>query len=70
MNQTATLEATATMTDTTTAACIAASHHWRIEDPDGLMSRGYCRNCGQEREFRNWLEETDFTTRVEFEFAA
>ena len=39
-------------------------HHWVIESPDGPMSKGACRLCGAEREFRNYLENPrweDFT---------
>jgi hypothetical protein len=28
-------------------------HHWLIETPKGSMSRGRCKVCGEEREFRN-----------------
>lgn len=28
-------------------------HHWLIEPPDGPTSRGICRFCREEREFRN-----------------
>lgn len=28
-------------------------HHWYIETPAGSTSRGICRRCGEEREFRN-----------------
>jgi len=28
-------------------------HHWIIETPQGATSRGYCKRCGEEREFRN-----------------
>ena len=31
---------------------------------------GRCRICGGEKEFRNWLLETDFTTRTEHELVA
>lgn len=45
-------------------------HHWRIEEANGPISRGQCRLCGEQKEFRNWLLETDFTTRSEHELAA
>jgi hypothetical protein len=28
-------------------------HHWLIETPHGSLSRGRCKRCGEEREFRN-----------------
>jgi hypothetical protein len=28
-------------------------HHWKIESPRGALSRGTCKRCGEEREFRN-----------------
>ena len=28
-------------------------HHWLIESPQGTMSKGRCKRCGEEREFRN-----------------
>jgi hypothetical protein len=28
-------------------------HHWLIETPHGSLSRGRCKVCGEEREFRN-----------------
>lgn len=37
---------------TQTAGC---AHFWRIESPRGPLSRGVCKLCGEEREFRNSL---------------
>ena len=31
-------------------------HHWIIETPDGPMSIGRCRLCGEEREFSNTVD--------------
>ncbi len=28
-------------------------HHWIIETPRGAISKGLCKRCGSEREFRN-----------------
>ena len=28
-------------------------HHWLIERPRGALSKGRCKICGEEREFRN-----------------
>lgn len=30
-------------------------HYWIIETPNGPSSRGYCKYCGAERDFRNTL---------------
>lgn len=46
------------------------AHHWFIEEAKGPTSSGRCRLCGDEKEFRNWLLEGDFTTRSEHELAA
>ncbi len=32
-------------------------HHWIIEVPNGPTSRGVCKRCGAEREFRNSSED-------------
>ena len=31
-------------------------HHWVIEAPDGPVSLGSCRVCGETREFKNFIE--------------
>lgn len=33
-----------------TATC---RHHWLIESPQGALSSGRCKLCGEERQFRN-----------------
>ncbi len=33
------------------------AHHWIIETPEGPLSKGKCRLCGEERDFTN---STDF----------
>lgn len=35
------------------APAVTCQHHWVIETPKGSMSRGRCKRCGEEREFRN-----------------
>lgn len=32
-------------------------HHWIIEPASGLISKGRCRSCGKEKEFKNYLAE-------------
>jgi hypothetical protein len=48
----------------------AHAHRWRIEEPNGEMSRGRCRICGAEKMFKNWLEDADFITNTEHRLAA
>jgi hypothetical protein len=31
----------------------SCQHHWLIETPQGSISHGHCKRCGEEREFRN-----------------
>lgn len=37
----------------TTAVC---RHHWIIDSAVGPVSKGRCRTCGVEKEFRNYIE--------------
>ncbi len=37
---------------------LGCQHHWLIDSPNGPVSRGICRVCGEEREFLNYLEKT------------
>ncbi|MBI5946637.1 MAG: hypothetical protein HY875_00680 [Chloroflexi bacterium] len=32
-------------------------HHWIIDTPNGAVSGGSCKRCGQQREFRNSSED-------------
>jgi len=32
---------------------VKCTHYWMIESPTGPTSRGVCKLCGAEREFRN-----------------
>lgn len=34
----------------------ACRHHWIIQAATGPFSPGVCRNCGAQREFRNYVE--------------
>ena len=38
----------------TTTQC---AHHWIIETPDGPLSKGVCRLCGEERDFNNSTDD-------------
>ena len=31
------------------------SHHWVLEDNQRPISKGVCKYCGEEREFRNYM---------------
>ena len=35
-------------------------HQWLIDPPAGPSSQGVCRLCGEEREFRNYIEGTSW----------
>lgn len=35
-------------------------HHWLIEDPNGPISVGTCRSCGERREFKNSIQITSW----------
>jgi len=46
------------------------AHRWRIEEARGPQSRGVCKICGEEKLFKNWLEDSDFITNEEHRQAA
>ncbi|MBI4282826.1 MAG: hypothetical protein HY672_05025 [Chloroflexi bacterium] len=35
-------------------------HYWVIDLPSGPTSTGKCRQCGETREFKNYLESTSY----------
>ncbi len=45
----------------------ACRHHWIIETPQGALSSGRCKRCGEERQFRNsandYIWDGDSSTR-------
>ena len=44
------------------------AHHYIIEMPNGPMSEGVCKVCGNTKKFPNYIEETyvaDFNARRE-----
>ncbi|MBI2767409.1 MAG: hypothetical protein HYX53_16060 [Chloroflexi bacterium] len=57
-------------THVATAGAAEHVHHWRIEEARGPVSRGTCKRCGAEKEFKNWIGETDFMTNEEHRQAA
>ena len=36
-------------------------HHWVIEAPNGPISMGECRTCGETREFKNFIESAPWS---------
>ena len=34
----------------------SCQHHWVIQEADGPISVGLCRECGEIKEFKNYLE--------------
>ncbi len=42
--------------ETTDAADGDCTHHWVIEPPNGAVSKGKCKLCGTDQEFRNSFE--------------
>lgn len=40
-------------------------HHWIIDEARGPRSDGRCKRCGSTRQFKNWLEDSDFITNEE-----
>lgn len=49
-----------TASEETTAEAKASDngcvHHWVIEPPNGAVSQGSCKSCGEKKEFRNSFE--------------
>lgn len=52
---TAASESTAATAPETTSEC---THTWVIDPPNGPVSEGHCRDCGEHKEFRNSYEYT------------
>jgi hypothetical protein len=46
----------ATATEQPEATAEGCVHHWVIDPPNGAVSKGRCKACGEEREFRNSFE--------------
>lgn len=42
-----------------TAGQTTCCHHWAIEAPNGQFSRGVCRDCQEEKLFRNSLRDSN-----------
>ncbi len=46
------------------------AHRWLIAEANGPTSGGTCKICGASKDFRNWIEEADYTTFSERAMAA
>ena len=57
-------------TITRTAPAAGHFHRWRIDEPDGPISQGVCKECGATKTFKNWLSDGDFITNEEHRVAA
>jgi len=42
-----------TTAEVTEGGCV---HHWVIDPPNGAVSEGSCKTCGEKKEFRNSFE--------------
>ena len=42
-------------------------HHWVIDRPNGPTSPGFCRNCGEQRDFLNYAEGSAWGSDVSFD---
>ena len=45
-------------------------HHWVIDEANGPLSAGRCKTCGEQKAFKNWIEEPGFVARDEQPVAA
>ncbi len=36
------------------------THYWVIEPPNGPISKGVCKLCGSQKEFRNWQTQKEY----------
>ncbi|GEM_PF-3008923 len=49
---------------TTSAVLLGCAHHWILETPKGPVSAGVCKKCGEQKEFRNYLEGTSWDREI------
>ena len=42
--------------DTSAATTPVCCHHWVIQPADGPVSNGVCQVCGENKEFKNYVE--------------
>jgi hypothetical protein len=47
------VDAEETTADVSDNGCV---HHWVIDPPNGAVSEGRCKSCGEKKEFRNSFE--------------
>jgi hypothetical protein len=41
-------------------------HVWQIAEAHGPQSLGVCKNCGEQREFKNYIEQKGFGRSMEY----
>ena len=51
-----TIAPTPEVEDNAAAAVAECRHHWVIQPADGPVSNGACQICGENREFKNYVE--------------
>ena len=52
------------------AAQVDHAHRWLIAEANGPTSGGVCKVCGASKDFKNWIEDADYTTFSERAMAA
>ena len=40
----------------------SCNHHWMIGAPEGPVSAGVCKNCGIDKEFKNYVEGSSWSS--------
>lgn len=40
----------------------SCAHHWLIGAPEGPVSSGVCKNCGIDKEFKNYVEGSSWSS--------
>ena len=56
MAQRTTIAPTPEIEDNAVASVSECRHHWVIQPADGPVSNGACQICGENREFKNYVE--------------
>ena len=56
MAQRTTIASTPEIEDNAVASVSECRHHWVIQPADGPVSNGACQICGENREFKNYVE--------------
>ena len=57
--------------ENTEAAVEVCRHHWVIQPADGPVSNGSCQICGENREFKNYVESATWgDSRIASKYAS